>query len=123
MCDGGRMPPLVARRPGRPAVGPGGLDQRLAGAPVAGLGQPATPHLVAGRRLARHQPEIGHELARRGKAAGIADLDRQRGGVDQGEAAQRLQGVDQPGERPAGNKLGDVIGQPIAPRGGFVERL
>src|SRR6187549_2888004 len=46
-----------------PRVGPCRLDQGFACASIAGLGQPAAAHAVAGRVFARHQAEIAHQLA------------------------------------------------------------
>src|SRR5882724_8698160 len=108
---------------GRPRIGPGRLDQRRAGALVAGLGNAAAAHPLAGRVLADAHPEIAHELARTAEAPGIADLGHDRGRIDQLVAAQHLQRLDQPGQRPARHQLGDVIGQPIAPRRRLIERL
>jgi len=60
--DQGRRPVgLAVRWLGRAGVGPGGLDQGLAGAVIAGLGQPALPALLAGGVFADGEPEEGLE--------------------------------------------------------------
>src|SRR5882724_8750429 len=52
-----------AADPGREAVGPGRLDQQPAGGTISGLGEAAAFDAGTSRMLARHQPEIGHQLA------------------------------------------------------------
>lgn len=47
---------------------PGGLDHQPPGVAVAGLGDVAAVPLVAGGVLARHEPQIAHQLARVGEA-------------------------------------------------------
>src|SRR5262249_39690921 len=53
--------------PGREAVTPSRLDQEPAGRAVASLGETAALDAGTARMLGRHQPEIGHQLARIGK--------------------------------------------------------
>src|SRR5215472_4640826 len=50
------------------AVTPRRLDQQSAGGAVAGFGQAAAPDAGAARMLRGYQAEIGHQLARIGKA-------------------------------------------------------
>src|SRR6267378_8266818 len=64
------------------AVTPGGLDQQPAGGAVAGLGKTAAFDARSARMLGRHQPEIGHQLARIGEAREIAQLGGQRCRID-----------------------------------------
>ena len=63
------------------AVVPGGLDEQAAGVAVAGLGDVAAVLLIAGRILARRDPQPTGQLARMREAAKVADLcdEPQRG--------------------------------------------
>src|SRR2546422_7693300 len=54
--------------PRRIAIGPGRLDQRAPRVAVARLGDRALVPVLPGGVLARHQAQVTHELARRGKA-------------------------------------------------------
>src|SRR6516225_6132501 len=58
----------VTADPGREAVGPGRLDQQPASRVIAGFGDAAASDAGTAGMLTRHQPEIGHELARIGEA-------------------------------------------------------
>src|SRR4029077_6264303 len=58
--------------PGGKAVAPGRLDQQSTGGAVAGLGEAAAFDAGTARMLGWHQSEIGHQLARVGKARELA---------------------------------------------------
>ena len=60
----GQLLPADARRM---AIAPGALHQNAPCPTVAGLGDAAAPDPVAGGMLARHQAQLGHQLARAGK--------------------------------------------------------
>jgi hypothetical protein len=66
--------------------------------------------------LGWHQPEIGHQLARIGKAREVAQFGDQRCRIDQGHTAHRLQGCHDRGQRPVRQHRLDLRRQPIAPR-------
>jgi hypothetical protein len=53
-------------------LGPGRFNQQPAGRVVAGLGDTAVSDARTAGLLARHQPEIGHELARIGEARRVS---------------------------------------------------
>ena len=73
----------LAADPRREAVTPGRLDQQPAGRAVAGFGEAAASDACTARMLARHQPEIGHQLARIGEAREVAQFSDQRSDDDQ----------------------------------------
>src|SRR6516162_9387385 len=73
----------LATDPCREAVTPGRLDQQPAGRAVAGLGEAAASDAGSARMLARHQPEIGHQLARIGEAREVAQFSDQGCRIDQ----------------------------------------
>src|SRR5580704_2677450 len=54
------------------AITPGRLDQQPAGGAVASLGEAATFDAGTTGMFGRHQPEIGHQLARIGEAREVA---------------------------------------------------
>ena len=56
------------------AVVPGGFDEQAAGVLVSGAGDVPAVSLVAGGVLARHQAEVGGQLARVAEAPPVADL-------------------------------------------------
>src|ERR1700756_4188172 len=60
--------------PGGKAVAPGRLDQQSTGGAVAGLGETAAFDAGTARMLGWHQTEIGHQLARVGKARELAQF-------------------------------------------------
>src|SRR6202011_4902925 len=60
--------------PGRAAVGAGRLDQQPTGGTIAGLGEAAASDAGTAGMLARHQPEIGHQLARIAKSREVAQF-------------------------------------------------
>ena len=75
------------------------------------------------RMLGWHQSEIGHQLARIGKAREVADLGDQGRRIDQGHAAHRLQCRHDRGQRLVWQHRLDLCRQPIAPGlGGFDRR-
>ena len=80
----------LATEPGWEAVAPCRLDQQPAGSSVAGLGDAAASDTGAARIFGRDQSEIGHKLARIGKAREIAQFGDQRRRIDQRHAAHRL---------------------------------
>jgi hypothetical protein len=113
----------LAADPGREAVGLGRLDQQPAGRAVAGLGEAAAFDARTARMLGWHQPEIGHQLARIGKAREVAQFGNQRRRIDRGHAAHRLQRRHDRGKRPVRQRRLDLRHQPIAPSlGGFDRR-
>jgi hypothetical protein len=63
---------------GRHAIGPGALDQYATRKRIACLSNPGAPNGASGRVFARHQAEIGHQLASIGEASKVADRDAQR---------------------------------------------
>src|SRR2546421_1792187 len=77
----------LAADPRWEAVTPGGLDQQPAGGAVAGLGKAAAFDARYARMFGRHQPEIGHQLARVGEAREVAQFGDQRRRIDQRYAA------------------------------------
>jgi len=64
------------------SVAPGGLDEHVSAARVAGLGDGPLSSSVAGGVLAGHQPQVGHERTRVLEAAEVAEF----GGQDHGGA-------------------------------------
>jgi hypothetical protein len=72
--------------------------------------------------LGRHQPEIGHQLARIGKAREVAQFGDQCGGIDQRHAAHRLQRCHDRSQRPVRQHRLDLCRQPIASRLGSFDR-
>jgi hypothetical protein len=58
--------------------------------------------------LARHQPEIGHELPRVREPRKITHLGYQGDGDDPPDPLERLQGLDDWGQRPLGQELVDL---------------
>ena len=127
-CRRWRAPPPAGGRPPPSAAWPVGHSVQAAS--ISAVRARLLPVLVsrprrtalAGRVLADDHAEIAHQLARIGEAARIADLGDDRGRVDQPIAAQHLQRLDQPGQRPVRHQLGDVIAQTVAPRCRLVER-
>src|ERR1700732_1603187 len=67
------------------------LSELLAGHAVAGLGEAAAFDAGTARMLRGHQPEIGHQLARIGKAREVAQFGDQGCCIDQSHAAHCLQ--------------------------------
>ena len=63
-------------------IGPGGLDEQTPHVAVAGLGDRAPRLLGAAGMLARHQPQIGHELRGAREAMQIPDLRDHRRGAE-----------------------------------------
>jgi len=59
---------------GSPSVVPGGLNENVSDAGVAGLGDRSEPPSVARGGLTGHKPQIGHELARGLEAPNVPDL-------------------------------------------------
>ena len=76
------------------AIVPGGLNEDVADASVAGLGDGALSSALTGGMLAGSETDVGHELARALEAAHVAEL----GGQDHGclglEAAEAGDAVD-----------------------------
>src|SRR5512141_2933643 len=58
----------------RMAVAPRGLQQDVSAMTIAGFRNPAPSFAIAGRMLARHKSEVGHQLAWRVEAPPINDL-------------------------------------------------
>jgi len=90
------LAPLEGGADGRTvSVLPGGLDEGVAHAAVAGLGDGAQALLRARGVLAGHEADVGHELAGAGEAAQVAEL----GGNDHGglglEAAEAAEAIHQ----------------------------
>src|SRR5882672_3416447 len=77
--------------PRRIAIGPGRLDQRAPRVAVARLGDRALVPVLPGGVLARHQAQVTHELARRGKAGEIAQFRDERHRMHELDTAHRLQ--------------------------------
>jgi hypothetical protein len=99
----------------RPACPPG---------PAAQLGfVVASSDAGAARMFGRHQPEIGHQLARVGKAREVAQFGDQGCGVDQRHAAHRLQRRHHRGQCPVRQHRCNLRRQPIARRLGDFDRL
>ena len=77
------------------SVGPGGLNEDVTHAGVAGLGDGAEPLTVSGGVLTGDEADVGHELARVLEAAQIAEL----GGEDHSglglEAAEAANAIDE----------------------------
>src|SRR4029077_17338865 len=73
----------LAADPCRETVTPGRLDQQPTSGAVAGLGEAAAFDAGTTRMLGWHQPEIGHQLARIGKAREVAQFGNQRRRIDQ----------------------------------------
>jgi hypothetical protein len=70
---------------------PGGFDKKSSHMAVARLRDGSTAFAVAARVLARHQPDIGHELPRRVEAAEVVKLGHEahgRHGIDALEASK-----------------------------------
>jgi hypothetical protein len=66
--------------------------------------------------LARNQPEIGHQLARTGKARQVTQFGDQCCRIDQRHAAHRLQRGHDRSQRPVRQQRLDLRRQPITPR-------
>jgi hypothetical protein len=79
--------------------------------------------MMAGRAFARRQPQIGHELARIGEALEVADLGDESDGRDHCDPTQGLNGGNDLGKRPEGQKFLHLLCQAITPRLRFVRRL
>src|SRR6516164_5652773 len=106
----------LATDPRREAVTPGRLDQQPAGRAVAGFGEAAASDACTARMLARHQPEIGHQLARIGEAREVAQFSDQRCRIDQRHAAQASAAPPRPG--PASNPAASLRSAPSVDRVG-----
>jgi len=90
------LAPLEGGADGRTvSVLPGGLDEGVAHATVAGLGDGAEALSRARGVLAGNEADVGHELSRAGETAQVAEL----GGDDHGglglEAAEAAEAIDQ----------------------------
>jgi hypothetical protein len=80
---------------------------------VASLGDAAPPHPLAGRALARHQTQIGHQLARAVEPAHIANLRHKGHGGDKRDTAEGLISLDYRSHRPGGEHIGDLLRQAL----------
>src|SRR5262252_10156157 len=81
---------------GAMAIVPGGLDEDPARVRIAGFRQRTPPVGLAGGVLARHQPQVGHELPGPAEALEVHDLGHEhhrRERADAAEAAQPPDGV------------------------------
>ena len=101
----------LAADPSLHAVVPGTLDQHPTRERVAGLGDPAAADRAAARAFARHQAEIGHELARLGEATEVADLGGDGHGHDLADATHGLERSNDRRQRPARQQVRDLLGQ------------
>ena len=74
---------------GRHAIGPGALDQNATRKRIACLGNSGAPDGASGRVFARHQAEIGHQLASIGEASKVTDFGHNRDRDDESDPAHR----------------------------------
>ena len=100
-------------------VVPGDLDEHAARRAVAGPGDAALAALGAGGVFARDEADVGHELARRGKAQEVLKLGHECDGRDELDAAHGLQCLHDGGEMPCGHGLAQGLFEPVDARGGF----
>ena len=75
-------------------VVPSGLDQQAAHVTVPGAGDAAATRLRAAAVLARHQPEVGHQLAGGAEAPKVVQLGQQGDGGDRVDASEAAQPAD-----------------------------
>ena len=114
------------QRPADPrgrAIGPGAFNQHATYCRISSLGDAAPPHPLAGRALARHQTEIGHQLARALEAAYIADLGHKGHRGQKRHPTQGLISLDHRRHRPGLDHLSDLLVQALQSRLGILDRL
>jgi len=78
VCDFRHACPHLDADAGGPAIAPGGFEQHLACEAIARLGDGTAPDGCSTRPLARHPPEICHQLSGSLEPANIADFRHQR---------------------------------------------
>ena len=99
------------------------FDQNPARLGIARLRDRAQPARVAGRVLAGHQPEIGHQAARMGEAAHVVDLRHQDGSGHQLETAQAHQRLHRRVHPPLRHLRDQQLLEPREPLRAPVDRL
>ena len=89
------QPELAVATPlGGVAIGPRACDEDPPGRGVARCGEAPLPPSLPPGGCTRDQPQLAHELARRGKAREIPPLGNQSDGGEELYAAQGLEGFD-----------------------------
>ena len=73
---------------------------------------PRAPDGASGRVFARHQAEIGHQLASIGEASKVTDFGHDRDRDDESDPAHRLERRGDRRHRPARHQLFDLPRQP-----------